>query len=89
MANLNREPSPLIFMVKASGMVRGRVRIYVAQHPGYQIELKSISLGFAAFGRTPDVKHGRASAFQFMSIELQSVNICLSIKMMLEKLARD
>ena len=31
MANLNREPSPLIFMIMASEMVRRRVRIYVAQ----------------------------------------------------------
>ena len=81
MANLNREPSPIIFMVMASEMVRRHVRIYVAQHPGYRIESKYISLGFAALGRSPDVKHSRASAFQFMSIELRSVNICLSIKM--------
>ena len=81
MANLNREPSPLIFMVMASEMVRRHVRIYVAQHPGYRIESKYISLGFAAFGRSPDVKHSRPSAFQFMSIKLRSVNTCLSIKM--------
>ena len=81
MANLNREPGPLIFMVMASEMVRRRVRIYVAQHSGYRIESKYISLGFAAFGRSPDVKHSRASAFQFMSFQLRSVNICLSIKM--------
>ena len=81
MANLNREPSAIIFMVMASEMVRRHVSIYVAQHPGYRIESKYISLGFAAFGRSPDVKHSRASAFQFMSIELRSVNICLSIKM--------
>ena len=78
MANLNREPSAIIFMVMASEMVRRHVSIYVAQHPGYRIESKYISLGFAAFGRSPDVKHSRASAFQFMSIELRSVNICLS-----------
>ena len=69
------------FFFMASEMVRGRVRIYVVQHPGYRIESKYISLGFAAFGRSPDVKHSRASAFQFTSTELRSVNICLSIKM--------
>ena len=81
MTNLNREPSPLIFMVMASEMVRRRVRIYVAQHSGYRMESKYISLGFPAFGRSPDVKHSRASAFQFMSFQLRSVNICLSTTM--------
>ena len=51
MANLNREPSPIIFVIMASEIVRRRVRSYVAQHPGYRIESKYISLCFAAFGR--------------------------------------